>query len=178
VDSVSRGTGRKWTGRWAGTTGGIGRLHLLQTIVTERFPELARPALMRAWQAKWDSADTGRFAHSIFPDVTLRPWFEGQKEDKSFVCTLSRILFGHCSVRSHLCRFRIVEDLMCVCVRVIMRQWTTWFGTVKDSGWKDIILLVRLPRWMWVLGSPFVICVHWRSGVPWSVAWTSLEGLE
>jgi hypothetical protein len=35
------------------------------------FQSLARPALMRAWQAKWDSADTGRFAHSIFPDVTL-----------------------------------------------------------------------------------------------------------
>jgi hypothetical protein len=26
---------------------------------------LYRPALMRAWQVKWDSADTGRFAHSI-----------------------------------------------------------------------------------------------------------------
>jgi hypothetical protein len=64
---------------------------------------------------------------------------------------------------------------MCVCARVIMRQWTTWFGTVKDSGWKDIVSLMRLPRWMWVLGSPFVICVHWRSGVPWSVAWTSLK---
>jgi hypothetical protein len=66
---------------------------------------------------------------------------------------------------------------VCVCVQVIMRQWTTWFDTVKDSGWKNIVLLMRLPRWIWVLGSPFVICVHWRSGVPWSVAWTSLEGL-
>jgi hypothetical protein len=28
------------------------------------------------------------------------------------VCTLSRVLSGHCSVRSHLGRFRIVEDLM------------------------------------------------------------------
>jgi hypothetical protein len=47
------------------------------------FQILSRPVLMRAWQAKWDSADTGRFAHSIFPDVTLRPWFEGQKEERS-----------------------------------------------------------------------------------------------
>jgi hypothetical protein len=31
------------------------------------------------------------------------------------VCTVSRVLSGHCSVRSHLGRFRIVEDLMCVC---------------------------------------------------------------
>jgi hypothetical protein len=32
---------------------------------------------------------------------------------------VSRVLPGHCSVRSHLGRFRIVEDLMCVCVQVI-----------------------------------------------------------
>jgi hypothetical protein len=89
------------------------------------FQSLNRPAFMRAWQAKWDSADTGGFAHSIFPDVTLRLWFEGQKEERNFVCTVSRVLPGHCSVRSHLGRFRIVEDLICVCVRVIMRQWTT-----------------------------------------------------
>jgi hypothetical protein len=28
------------------------------------FQSLARPALMKAWQAKRDSADTGRFTHS------------------------------------------------------------------------------------------------------------------
>jgi hypothetical protein len=47
--------------------------------------------------------------------VTLRPWFGGLKEERSFVYTVSRILSGHCSVRPHLGRFRIVEDLMCVC---------------------------------------------------------------
>jgi hypothetical protein len=60
------------------------------------FRSLARPALMRVWQTKWDYVDTGRFAHSIFPDVTLRTWFKGQKgEDKvclhcvkSFIWTL------------------------------------------------------------------------------------------
>jgi hypothetical protein len=45
----------------------------------------------------------------------FRLWFEGQKEKKRVVCTVSRVLSGHCSVRSHLDRFRIVEDLMCVC---------------------------------------------------------------
>jgi hypothetical protein len=71
---------------------------------------------MRACQAKWHSADTGRFADSIFPDVTLRPWFEGQKEERRFVCTVSRVLSGYCSaVRLHLGRFRIVEDLTCMC---------------------------------------------------------------
>jgi hypothetical protein len=79
------------------------------------FQSLARPALMRALQAKWDTTDTGRFTHSIIPDVRLRPRFKGQKEERSFVCTVSRVLSGHCSVQSHLGRFRIVEDLMCVC---------------------------------------------------------------
>jgi hypothetical protein len=40
------------------------------------FQSLARPAFMRAWQTKWDSADTGRFAHSIFPDV-VQSWHFG-----------------------------------------------------------------------------------------------------
>jgi hypothetical protein len=34
---------------------------------------------MRAWQAKWVCADTSRFAHSIFPNVTLRPWFRAKR---------------------------------------------------------------------------------------------------
>jgi hypothetical protein len=37
------------------------------------FQSLARPALMRTWQAKCDSADTGRFAFG------LSPVFEGLK---------------------------------------------------------------------------------------------------
>jgi hypothetical protein len=56
------------------------------------FQSLARPALMRAWQAKWDSADTGRFAYYFFPYVTLWPWFEGQKEERRVVDTVSRVL--------------------------------------------------------------------------------------
>jgi hypothetical protein len=63
-------------------------------------------------QAKWDSVDTGRFAHSTFPDVTLRPWFEGKKEERSFVKGFIWTLL--CSIASRY-RFRIVEDLMCVC---------------------------------------------------------------
>jgi hypothetical protein len=43
---------------------------------------------------------------------------KGQKKERRFVCTVSRVLSGHCSVRSHLGRCQIVEDLMCVCVQV------------------------------------------------------------
>jgi hypothetical protein len=62
-------------------------------------------------------ADTGRLAHSILPKVSLRPWFEGQKEEKSFVASVSRIMSGHSSARSYLGRFGIVEDPMCVCLK-------------------------------------------------------------
>jgi hypothetical protein len=69
------------------------------------------------WQRKWDLADHGRFAHSILPRVSILPWFEGQKEDRSFVTSVSRIMSGHSSVRSHLDIFGIVEDPMCVCLQ-------------------------------------------------------------
>jgi hypothetical protein len=65
------------------------------------FQSLARPVLLRDWQRKWDLADTGRFAHSILPRLSLRLWFEGQKEERSFVTSVSRIMSGHSSLRSH-----------------------------------------------------------------------------
>jgi hypothetical protein len=46
------------------------------------FQGLARSVLLKGWQGKWDVADTGRFVHSILPKVSLRPWFEGQREEK------------------------------------------------------------------------------------------------
>jgi hypothetical protein len=80
------------------------------------FQGLARSVLLREWQGKWNDADAGRFAHSILPKVFLRPWFEGQREDRKFVSTVSRIMSGHCATRSHLSRYRIVEEAMCVCL--------------------------------------------------------------
>jgi hypothetical protein len=74
------------------------------------FQGLARSVLLRNWQGKWD---TGRLAHSILPKVILRPWFEGKREDRKFVSTVSRIMSG--TARSHLSRFRIVEEVICIC---------------------------------------------------------------
>jgi hypothetical protein len=84
------------------------------------FQGLARSVLLREWQGKWDAADTVghcrtlRFAQSILPRVSLRPWFDGQAEDRKFVSTVSRIMSGHCTARSHLSRFRIVEGAICI----------------------------------------------------------------
>jgi hypothetical protein len=54
-----------------------------------------------------------KFAHFIIPRVSLWHWFEGKKEDRKFVSTVSRIMSGHCRSQSN--RFRIVEEAM-VCV--------------------------------------------------------------
>jgi hypothetical protein len=59
------------------------------------FQSLARLVLLREWQKKWDSADSDRFAHSILPKVSLRPLFEGQKEERSFATSVSRIMSEH-----------------------------------------------------------------------------------
>jgi hypothetical protein len=53
--------------------------------------------LLKEWQEKWDAADTGRFAHYILLRVSLRPWFEGQREDRKFVSTVSRIMSSRLS---------------------------------------------------------------------------------
>jgi hypothetical protein len=66
------------------------------------------------WQGKWD---TGRFTQSILPKVYFRPWVEDQRVDKKYVSTVSRIIPGHCTARSHLSRLRIVDGAVCICYK-------------------------------------------------------------
>jgi hypothetical protein len=96
------------------------------------FQGLARSVLLREWQGKSDAADTGRFAHSILPKVSLWPWFEGQSEDRKFVSTVSRIMSGHCAARSHLSRFGIVEEAMCVCAWGTMKPLDMALRKIQD----------------------------------------------
>jgi ribonuclease HI len=77
---------------------------------------LAEPAMIKQWQHVWRTEDTGRFTHAIRPLVSVKPWFDGQTEEKSFVTTISRVMSGYCSIRAHLERFRIVGDPICVCM--------------------------------------------------------------
>jgi hypothetical protein len=63
------------------------------------FQGLARFVLLTEWQRKRDAADTGRFAHSILPKVSLRPWFDGQGEQRKFFSTVLRIMSGQCTAR-------------------------------------------------------------------------------
>jgi hypothetical protein len=122
-------------------------------------------------------ADHGRFAHSILPRVSLRPWFEGQKKDRSFVTSVSRIMSGHSSVRSHLYRFGIVEGPMCVCLQDYeTMDHLIWhcerFGSERH---RIIDALSELDVHM---GLQFRICVVYESEVPSNVFWTSSEVLK
>jgi hypothetical protein len=66
VDFISRRTGGKIN--WSMI--GHDRRHWKATSLTDHY--FRARAWMRASQVKWDSADTGMCAHSIFPDVTLQ----------------------------------------------------------------------------------------------------------
>jgi hypothetical protein len=71
--------------------------------------------MKQQWRIKWNSCDEGRLTHSIFPDITDKPWFHELPEERKIITTISRIITGHCSVKSHLNRFDIVENPLCVC---------------------------------------------------------------
>jgi hypothetical protein len=77
---------------------------------------LARPTMIKQWQHGRQTGKTGRFTHSIRPVISVTPWFYGQAEERSIVTTVSRVMFDHCSIRDHLERFKIVGDLICVCM--------------------------------------------------------------
>jgi hypothetical protein len=79
------------------------------------FQGLARCVLVREWQRSEtlqiliDSLTlySRRFFLDLWP----------QREDRKFISTVSRIMSGLCAARSHLSRFRIVEEAMCVCLK-------------------------------------------------------------
>jgi hypothetical protein len=77
---------------------------------------VAGQAMIKQWQHVWRTGDTGRFAHSIRPVVSFKPWFDGQGEERTFVTTISRVLSGHCSIRAHQEQFRIVGHPIYVCM--------------------------------------------------------------
>jgi hypothetical protein len=92
-----------------------GTVHGQMTVANDH-KILARQAMVKQWQHVWRTGDIGRFVHSLQPVVLVKPWFDGQVEERSFVTTISRVMSGHCSNRAHLERFRIVGDPICVCM--------------------------------------------------------------
>jgi hypothetical protein len=86
-----------------------------RTVAQDLLP-VAKQRMLDEWQKSWEVAETGRFSHSIFPRVSLRPWFEEWRAERKLITTVSRIITGHCGVRAHLKRFSIVDGSMCVCL--------------------------------------------------------------
>jgi hypothetical protein len=72
--------------------------------------------MLDEWQKSWKVAETGSFSHSIFPRVSLRPWFGAWRTERKLITTVSKIISGHCVVRAHRKRFGIVDGSMCVCL--------------------------------------------------------------
>jgi hypothetical protein len=55
-----------------------------------------------------------------------------------------------------------------------MKQWTTWYGTVKDSKPKSVVepmYSLHSLYFMCNLELPSEICVVWRSGGQWDAVW-------
>jgi hypothetical protein len=73
VDSVLCVVGGLRAGRWRSIKCVVEWFHFNRQLLPFDFQSLARPVLLREWQWKWDLDDTGRFAHSILPKVSLRP---------------------------------------------------------------------------------------------------------
>jgi len=86
-----------------------------QPPLPDDYKPISKHSMKQQWKTKWNCCDTGRFAHSIFPHITTKPWFHEFPEERKVINTISRIITGHCSVKSHLNRFKIVEDPLCVC---------------------------------------------------------------
>jgi hypothetical protein len=57
-------------------------------IVSSDFQSLAKPALLNAWLAKWDSTDTGRFTHFSRCDTSAQRKRELVHCVKGFIWTL------------------------------------------------------------------------------------------
>jgi hypothetical protein len=45
-----------------------------QSVARDLLP-VAKQRMLDEWQKSWEVTETGRFSHSIFPRVSLRPWF-------------------------------------------------------------------------------------------------------
>jgi hypothetical protein len=83
-----------------------------QLVARDLLP-IAKQRVLDEWQKSWKVARTGRFSHSIFPMVSLRPWFEEWRTERKLITTVTRII---CGVRATLKRFSIVDGSMCVCL--------------------------------------------------------------
>jgi hypothetical protein len=80
-----------------------------QSIARDLLP-IAKQIMLDKWQKSWEVAETGRFSQTIFPRLSLRPWFEEWRTERKLITTVSRIISVHCVVRA------LLEKVQHVCV--------------------------------------------------------------
>jgi hypothetical protein len=85
---------------------------------------ITKQRMLDEWQKSWVVAETGRFSHSIFPRVSLRPWFEEWRTEWKLITitTLKDYLgalrsssppetFQHCWWK-HVCRGGLAPQIL------------------------------------------------------------------
>jgi RNase H len=58
------------------------------------FKITAKQQMKQKWQLKCKNSDTRRMAHSIFPNIATKPWFNEIQEERGVISTFSRIITG------------------------------------------------------------------------------------
>lgn len=79
------------------------------------FKPLLRKFLMSEWGHIWVEDQMGRFAHSIFPQIRGKPWFQDLDYERRDIVFINRIITNHTRLRTHLNRIDIIDDPLCLC---------------------------------------------------------------
>lgn len=87
----------------------------LSPVQNADFIPQAKSYMIREWQEKWNSGDMGRFCFSIFPTVSLKPWFLKFKAERHVITKINRMISNHTCLQTHLNRIGIVENPICEC---------------------------------------------------------------
>jgi len=78
------------------------------------FP-LAKSRMLVEWQEKWNQSNMGRFAFTIFPNISRKPWFSNFGAERHVITKINRMISNHTCLRTHLTRIRILENQLCEC---------------------------------------------------------------
>ena len=79
------------------------------------FSSLAKSRMIEEWQERWNQSDMGRFAFSIFPNISQKPWFTKYNAERHVITKINRMISNHTCLRTHLSRIGIIETRLCEC---------------------------------------------------------------
>ena len=65
---------------------------------------------LQVWQSEWDASSKGELTKTFFPIVKDRI-----SKRLQMCINLSMVVTGHCKLRLYFHRFKIIEDLTCLC---------------------------------------------------------------